>query len=146
VLSFERHKWGGVRHGDPIYAWFDLDLFSRSERADESDEDIEILNLILDAARHAPSDAHARDLERSVASALPSNRAEREILLGILALAGILAPVDHPGLLSTWVPDTERQPPPRPSKNDWLYPMFWWRGSVKVNEDSAREVFGERVR
>jgi hypothetical protein len=146
VLSFERHKWGGVRHGDPIYAWFDLGVSARSVRTEETARDIDILNGVLDAARQAPPDANARDLERTIASTLPSNRAERDILLGILALSGVLAPPDHPGLLSTWVPVTERQPPPRPAKNDWLYPVFWWRGSVRVNEETAREVFGGRIR
>jgi hypothetical protein len=27
VLNFERFKWGGVRHEDPLYATFDLELF-----------------------------------------------------------------------------------------------------------------------
>lgn len=145
VLSFERQKWGGVRHGNPIYAWFDLDLFARSERVAETPEDIKILNEILDAARQAPPDAHARDLERAIAKVVPSSKAERDILLGILAMAGVFATADHPGLLTRWVPNTERQPPPRPSKNDWLYPMFWWRGSVGVNELAARGLFGDRI-
>lgn len=146
ILSLQRHKWGGARHGNPIYAWFDLDLFARSERAEETEQDVAILNLILDAARHQPPDARARDLERAIAPFLPSNRAERDILLGILALSGVMASVDHPGLLSTWVPVTQREPPARPWKNDWLYPMFWWRGATRVNEGIAREIFGDRVR
>jgi hypothetical protein len=31
VLSFERHKWGGVRRDDLSYIQFDLDAFSRTE-------------------------------------------------------------------------------------------------------------------
>ena len=58
----------------------------------------------------------------------------------------VLASPDHPGLCDRWVPYADRQPPPRPSKNDWLYPMFWWRGAVGVNEDAARAVFGARLR
>ncbi len=146
VLSFERHKWGGVRHGNPVYAWFDLDVFRRSERAPETPEDVAILNNLLDAARQAPAEARARDLERAIARMVPSSKPERDIMLGLLAMAGVLAPADHPGLLTAWVPYSERQPPPRPSKNDWLYPMFWWRGSDGVNEVVAREVFGSRVK
>ncbi len=137
--------WGGVRHGDPIYASFDLAVFARSERPTETAEDVAILNDLLNAARRSRPDDRPRDLERAIAPLVPSNKAEREILLGILALCGVLAPQDHPGLCDRWVPDVDRQPPPRPSKNDWLYPMFWWRGSVGVNEDAARTVFGERL-
>jgi hypothetical protein len=146
VLNFERHKWGGVRHGTPMYASFDLDLFALSERAVESDKDVAILNAILDSARESAGDDHARDLERRIAPLFPSNKAEREILLGILALCDVFATPEHPGLLARWVPIDQREPPPKPAKNDWLYPMFWWRGSTGVNEDAARAVFGQRVR
>ena len=146
VLNFERHKWGGVRHGTPMYAAFDLDLFARSERAVETDEDVAILNAILDSARESAADDHARDLERRIVPLLPSNKAEREILLGILALCDVFATPEHPGLLARWVPIDQREPPPKPAKNDWLYPMFWWRGSTGVNEYAARAVFGQRVR
>jgi hypothetical protein len=146
VLSFERHKWGGVRHGDPVYAWFDLDLFARSERPREDPRDVDTLNRVLDAAREAKPDARPSDLERAIAPLLSSSKDERRTLLGILAMCNILGAPEHPGLLARWVPYVERQPPPKPSKNDWLYPMFWWRGSMGVNEAAARSVFGARIR
>ena len=146
VLNFERHKWGGVRHGDLIYAWFDLDVFARSEWAREEPRDSDVLNRLLDAAREIGPDARPADLERAIAAILPSSKDERRTLLGILAMCDILAAPDHPGLLARWVPYSERQPPPKPAKNDWLYPMFWWRGSFSVNESAARDVFGSRIR
>jgi hypothetical protein len=146
VLSFERHKWGGVRHGQPTYAWFDLDIFARSERPTETPGDVDILNRLLDVARQVDPDARPADLERAIAPLLPSSKDERRTLLGILAMCNVLAPPDHPGLLARWVPYTDRQPPPKPSKNDWMYPMFWWRGSFGVNEAAARDVFGARIR
>jgi hypothetical protein len=145
VLSFERHKWGGVRHGSVAYAAFDLETFGRSERRAETAEDLAILNSILRAARDSPAEARPRDLENAIAKLLPSTRAERDVLLGVLALSGVLAPADHPGLMTAWVPDTHRQPPAKPSKNDWLYPMFWWRGSTGVNEAVASDLFGSRL-
>ena len=146
VLNFERHKWGGVRHGSPIYAWLDLDVFARSARPVETARDVDILNRVLDTARGASPDARPADLERAIAPLLLSTKDERRVLLEVLALAGILATPDCPGLLETWVPITERQPPSKPSKNDWAYPMFSWRGSSGVNEAAAREVFGDRIR
>lgn len=144
ILNFERHKWGGVRHGDPIYAWFDLDLFCRSENLAESPEDLVILNSVLDAARGSDAGDRPSDLERP--RLVPSNKAERVVLLGILGVCGLFSPPDHPGLLGQWVPAYEREPPPKPSKNDWLYPIFWWRGELRVNEAAARAVFGDRLR
>jgi hypothetical protein len=146
VLNFERHKWGGVRHESPIYASFDLDLFARSERPRETQRDADILNRLLDAARQADREARPADLERAIAPILQSSKDERRTLLGIFAVCDVLASPDHPGLLAQWVPYSERQPPPKPAKNDWMYPMFWWRGSFRVNEAAARDVFGARIR
>ena len=146
VLSFERHKWGGVRHGQPVYAWFDLDVFARSQRPSETPGDVDILNRLIDAARAAAADARPADLERAIAPLVPSTKDERRTLLGILSMCDILAAPEHPGLLAQWVPYSERQPPPKPSKNDWMYPMFWWRGAFGVNEAAARTVFGSRIR
>jgi hypothetical protein len=143
MLNFERHKWGGARHGSIAYAWFDLSVFLRTERRTPTDLDYQMLGAVLDNARGSPGEARPRDLERAIAKALPSSRAERDILLGILAMVGAL-PTDHPAPLDEWVPDTEREPPPKPWKNDWLYPMFWWRGSNGVDDDAVRDLFGER--
>src|SRR5258708_21278468 len=39
VLNFERHKWGGVRHLDPVFIWFCLDRLIAEGGADVSDAD-----------------------------------------------------------------------------------------------------------
>lgn len=75
---------------------------------------------------------------------MPSSKDERRVVLEILSQCGILATMEHPALMSQWVPTKDRQPPPKPSKNDWTYPMFWWRGGI--DEAAARAVFGGRVR
>jgi hypothetical protein len=146
VLNFERDKWGGVRHGNPVYAWFDMDIFTRSEHLEETPRDVDILNRLLETAREAAPGARPADLEQAIAPLLPSNKDERRTLLGILAMCDALAPPDHPGLLSRWVAVSEREPPPKPPKNDWMYPMFWWRGSLRVNESVAKAIFGSRIR
>jgi hypothetical protein len=38
VLNFERFKWGGVRHTDPLYIGFDLEQFSHEVPIQPSDE------------------------------------------------------------------------------------------------------------
>jgi hypothetical protein len=144
ILNFERHKWSGARHGSIAYAWFDLSVFLNTERRTPGDADRQILSVVLGAAKDSPHDARPRDLERAIAAALPSSRAERDILLGILAMAGVL-PTNHPAPLEEWVRDTEREPPPKPWKNDWLYPIFWWRGSDGVDQEVAGDLFGLRL-
>ena len=47
VLNFERVKWGGVRHGDLLYAYFDLKQFLSAEIPEPTDEDLSIFRDIL---------------------------------------------------------------------------------------------------
>lgn len=142
VLSFERHKWGGVRHTDPVSASFDLDVFGRSERLEPTEADAAILRAVLDAARQSAASERPRGLEKRLAAIVPSNRAEREVLLQILGYCDVLTPIDHPGLCSRWTP-YDRRDPPLGGRIDWTWPFAWWRGNAGVNEDVARSLFGE---
>lgn len=47
VLSFERFKWGGVRHLDPLYILFDLEQFDKTEKLVPLTMDYEIFNEII---------------------------------------------------------------------------------------------------
>lgn len=94
VLNFERHKWGGVRHGDPLYTLLDLSELARAEPATPTDDDRatfeKILGLVADSA---PKDTPGK-LSRRLADALPSSKPERDVLVEILAAVGVLAPSD----------------------------------------------------
>ena len=64
VLNFERFKWGGVRHSDPVYVAFDLKLFSQETIEEPSAESIDILRALVSTAKSIAPGARARDLER----------------------------------------------------------------------------------
>jgi len=49
VLNFERFKWGGVRHDQPLYASLDLQLFQELPRIDPTAGDIAVFKEILQA-------------------------------------------------------------------------------------------------
>jgi hypothetical protein len=88
VFSFERFKWGGVRHTDIAYAAFDLEQFALSPRGGATAEDRRLGRDVVEALRALPE----RTATGKAAAALrmiPSNKAEREILVEVLALAGI---------------------------------------------------------
>lgn len=92
VLQFERHKWGGVRHGDPLYMHVDLAALAREAACEPGPEDVARLQGLLDAvASAAPGDTPAR-LAARLASVVESNKAEREMLVEILAAVGVLRP------------------------------------------------------
>jgi hypothetical protein len=146
VLNFERHKWGGVRHEHPEYIAFDLELFARLEKGQPSSEDIDIMRRILESARTADRDARPRDLEKRSAKVVKSNEAERRVLLEILGYCGILQPQGRPGYFDTFITDYHRDPPPPGNKNDWKYPVSWWRGSDGVNQKAVEYYFPQLLR
>lgn len=131
VLNFERCKWGGVRHTDPLYAAFDLTQFTKFESEAATDADEATLSGVIDAAATLPGDGRPGDLEKALASAIKSNKNERRVLIEILAYCGILQPTSHRGYFSGFPPQTERPLPPV-HKIDWTYPVAWWRGSHGV--------------
>jgi hypothetical protein len=137
VLNFERFKWGGVRHHDPLYALLDLQQFEAAGREPHA-QTLEPLFRILDAASNAPASARPNDLIKMIAPHLPGNRAQRRIVIGILGHAGILQPGSHPGFFDGYPTDRES---PRDAKNDWPYPVLWWRGRDGVNAAALAYYF-----
>ncbi len=132
VLNFERHKWGGVRHGQPIYAWFDLSRFVESESVAPTDEDRRLLRGIIDIAEGLPDDARPAQLADALKDVVKSNANERKVLIQILSLAGVLQPEGLGGYFTEFTPTSERKQSAL-HYNDWTYPALWWRGSDRVN-------------
>jgi hypothetical protein len=132
VLNFERFKWGGVRHLDPVYAAFDLELFARAAKPVPQAEDFAILSRIVASARGMPPEARLDDLERGLGKHLVSSKQERRVLMEILGHCGILPNPDHPGFLNEFTPFAARET--ASSHGDWAYPVEHWRGRHGVNE------------
>jgi hypothetical protein len=144
VLNFERYKWGGVRHAHLEYIAFDLEQFTKLEKSKPSEQDYSILHQIIEIARHCDPSARPRDLEKRLANVIKSNKAEREILIQILAYCGILQPKKYPGYFKSFPRYFERTIPPV-KKIDWTYPICWWRGADGVNQDALKYYFPQLV-
>ena len=129
VLSFERVKWGGVRHSSFSYACFDLWRFSHTVLPDPTPEDVAIFRSLISAIRGAhPSDTAPR-LARKMKGVFPSAQAERVQLLDILGHCGILR-------------DTNRE---FPSRSDMSSVAGYWRGADGLDEHRLHAYFGEWV-
>jgi hypothetical protein len=139
MLNFERHKWGGVRHERAEYIAFDLEQMARLEPAAPSHYDLEIMRHILAAASECASGTRPRGLEGRLAGLLDSNKAERDILLQILAYCGILQPATLPTYRISFIEFSRRSEPP--GNRFWTYPMSWWRGEHGVNEAAVKFYF-----
>lgn len=139
--NVERYKWGGVNHDEVVYRAFDLELFAREEWHAPTTEDVRILTEIIQAASCMASRSGVRDLERSLAAVVPWDKPQRESLLGILGYCGVLEPAGRPSYFRQFTHKADIPDPPD-AKNDWAYPVAWWRGSDGVNAEAVRFWFG----
>jgi len=140
ALNFERFKWGGVRHSDPLYAAFDLERFAAIEIPKPTDDDRTILREVIRIAAYLPSGARLADLSKVLATVLPSNNAERRTLIGILGYCGILRDPLKPGYFEVFPQYSSRQQTPW-HKDDWPYPVQWWNGSHGISSEELAYWF-----
>lgn len=140
VLSFERWKWGGVRHGNPLYCWLDLTQFEKSDLAKPTQLDYSILSRIVEIASELPPTARPTELEKRISKVLQSNASERRVLIEILAYCGVLKPAGRCGFLQAFTSSELRDRPPDHT-NDWSYPAIWWRGANTVDKTALNLVF-----
>lgn len=139
VLNFERLKWGGVRHQDPHYASLDIEWFSKLTPPTPVDEDADMLWAIVRAITRLPRFARPKHVEEAIKGIIPSNSSERRTLINILGYAGILIPKGRPTFWNGYPTVRERTAPPE--KNDWRYPVVWWRGEDGVNSEALEFWF-----
>ncbi|MGC6386369.1 hypothetical protein ACMV8I_01700 [Ewingella sp. S1.OA.A_B6] len=129
VLNFERIKWGGVRHGQLIYTWFDLRELECTDISDPTEEDIAILKAIFAIIESSQPNDYAGALEKRLASVVKSSKGQRQVIIDILAHLGVLAPTSF-----------ER---PNHGKSDWSDAAAYWRGEDKYDSEAARKHFGD---
>jgi hypothetical protein len=141
VLNFERHKWGGVRHTDPYYIAFDLDRFISEPSDPPSDLDKDVLNQVFEAVAGLQPGVKRSDLPRAIKSIVPGNESQRLALIGILGFAGVISVPSRPGFLKTYTQFVDRQETPW-TKDDWPYPVAWWRGGDGIDRDAVEFWFG----
>jgi len=140
ILNFERIKWGGIRHNQPTYIAFDLETLRKTSRPSPQSIDFAILHSIVNTTRSMPPAARLRDLDKALAKLLPSNSAERRVLIGILGYIGILVDPARPDFRLQFVPLVEREHTPW-HKDDWPYPVQWWNGSHGANQAAIDHWF-----
>lgn len=127
VLNFERLKWGGVRHGNILYTYFDLREFCNEDIPEPTKDDVLIFKEILNIIETSNPDDYPSTLADRLKDVIKSNKNERETLIEILACIGILKPASY-----------DR---PIRGKNDWVY-VEHWRGKDSYCEDAAENYFG----
>jgi hypothetical protein len=141
VLNLERFKWGGVRHDQPLYASMDLQLFQELPRLAPGTADVAVFKDVVKAIQAAPAKTSSAALEKHLVNVFKSSKQERDVVVSILGLCGILATTEHPGYRRRFVPWSERELPRRRFV-DMPYPACWWRRSDGINQQALAYWFG----
>lgn len=141
ILNFERHKWGGVRHLQALYAAFDLEQFQKLPLVKVEAEHVSLFKELIKHIEHAPQGVSSAQLQSFFPKTLKSNKAERDVLIGILGILGILQTDNHHGFLHTFVRSDQRHLPDR-RFIDMAYPACWWSQSDGINNEAVKAWFG----
>jgi hypothetical protein len=101
--------------------------------------DIDLGRQLIDQLRQLPPGTTASRAAPYL-KMIKGNKDERDAILDILGLCGILQTDQHPGYADTYVPYTQRT---RPSRRFAFkgYPIWWWTGDDGVNDHALRIFF-----
>lgn len=141
VLNFERFKWGGVRHLNPVYAMFDLEQFLAAAAPSAGEEDVRLFRDLITLLEALPPGITSAAVHKHFAAGLKSNKAERDNLVGILGYCGILRMPEWPDFTDRFLPPAERILPDRHFV-DMPYPAAWWRSEYGIDRERLRMYFG----
>ena len=128
VYNFEKYKWGGVRLEQLSYIYFDLREFSKIDfEFNPTKEDINIFNAILERidSYNIKNDS-ANKMQNILKDILKSSKAERIILLEILAYLDILEAKEERDYRYTELSEK----------------LMNWRGGDSYNKVNAKNIFG----
>ncbi len=122
---------------------FDLEQFHHFPKVTPTEKDVEILNEIKKIIKSSAPDDRIPVLRKRISTAFQkSNNYERESLLEIFGVIGILHDETHLGFADRYIPFTERESRPI-HYDDVLYPANWWQGKHGVDEEKWDFWFGK---
>lgn len=135
VMLFEKIMWGGVRLTSIEYVWLDLKLLKRKIELIKScnNDFVEFEELLKVMA--GKSEKLSASKFSSAIQEIKGNKAEREIICGILGICDILNHPDHPGFLVEYRPVKSRQMPNQ-HYIDLEWPYCWYNSAFGVNFNS----------
>ncbi len=140
VLNFEKLKWGGVRLMRLEYIYFDLLQIRKIEFPEPTVEDRTILENLQDLILNSELEERPRQIEKKMRKLIKSNAYEREVILNIFGVCGILETENQKGFFKNYIPQEKREIRPV-NKTDWSYPVDWWQGKYGINENAWNYYF-----
>jgi hypothetical protein len=132
-----RFGWGGMC-GYITYAAFDLEQFARAPRLEPTAADISLGQEIIDHLRQLPPRTTAAQAARTL-TMLPGTRDQREVLMDMLGITGILHSPGHPGYADAFIPATQSIDEPSQRFTFGSYPTCWWKAEGGISDSALRQ-------
>lgn len=135
VMIFEKIMWGGVRLSHPEYILADLRLVADEEITQTALDDLRELLVQLGKSANslsASKTAQTLPLEKA-------NKAEREVLCGILGICDILIHPEHRGFANGFVNSEDRSLPDQHFV-DLCWPFCWYNSRFGVNWSALEKL------
>lgn len=127
---------------------FYLDQINRMKEEIPDDVDLGIFTSIINLILDVPDSCNANELEKKLGKlkAFKSNKEERRGIIETLGYCGILETREHKGYyLNFNDAETREQRPRGAQKNDWAYPVRFWKGKDGINEVALIYWFGLNI-
>ncbi|WP_326568351.1 hypothetical protein VSH64_42395 [Amycolatopsis rhabdoformis] len=142
---YRRHTGGVPIDGDVPGYVLALEELSGRPRPVPSEYDRWVLRAVLTVLRTLPADkrysAARAELKRLRLLDTTAVHAYGSVLEE-LALVGVVATAEHPGLVERWSDYVERDQRPN-ERVEVQAPLAWWQSSDGLREDVVREVFAD---
>jgi len=142
-----RKKYGALiplNNGVVTLAFY-LDQFNRTKEEFPEDIDLGIFSSIINVILDVPVTSSVNGLEKRLSKLkiFKSNKEERRGIIETLGYCGILETREHKGYYLNFNDTEIREHRPRGAqKNDWAYPVRFWKGKDGINEEALMYWFG----
>ena len=109
----------------------DMNVLNLAPRLRPGPDDITAGQQLIDQLRQLPGPTTAARAVTHL-KMIKGNKDQRDIIIGILGVCGILDTRDHPGYATTFVPSRDRRLPGR-AYVDQAYPACWWTAADGIS-------------
>jgi hypothetical protein len=100
-----------------------------------------MLKKIFEAVELALKETSSATLQAHLPNDLRSNKSERDVLIGLLGICGVMETPLRKGFLNAFTDARLREYPDRRFV-DMPYPTCWWNKSEGVNHQIVNRLFG----
>ncbi|WP_285400084.1 hypothetical protein [Lysinibacillus sp. fls2-241-R2A-57] len=138
-----RFSHGGIISGNIFDFSFILHQHNKLPHVKPTIKDFDIFQSVIEIIKDVESNDSPSKVQKKIGKieGFKSNAEQRKAFLETLGFCSILETEEHKGFLHQFI-NLGLAPRSRHS-SDWLYPVDWWKGRDRINQDALKYWFGE---